>query len=53
MGFFWGVDQEYVDGGPFEKTFFDDVRKKNWPKTGEIFTVCSWFPIAIDRAWST
>ena len=40
MGFFWGVDQEYVDGGPFEKTFFDDVRKKKWPKPGEFFIVC-------------
>ena len=29
-----------LDGGPFEKTFVDDVRKKNWPKTGKIFIVC-------------
>jgi hypothetical protein len=29
-----------LDGGPFEKTFFDDVRKKNWPKTGKVFIVC-------------
>ena len=29
-----------LDGGPFEKLFSDDVRKKNWPKTGKIFTVC-------------
>ena len=28
------------DGEPLKKTFFDDVRKKNWPKTGKIFTVC-------------
>ena len=28
-----------LDAGPFEKTFFDDVRKMNWPKTGKIFTV--------------
>ena len=23
-----------------KKLFFDDVRKKNWPKTGKFFTVC-------------
>ena len=23
------------------KPFFDDVQRKNWPKTGKIFTVCS------------
>ena len=28
-----------LDAGPFEKTFFDDVRKMNWPKTGKCFTV--------------
>jgi hypothetical protein len=29
-----------LDGGLFEKLFFDDVRKKNWPKTGKFFIVC-------------
>ena len=29
-----------LDGGLFEKLFFDDVRKKNWPKTGKVFIVC-------------
>jgi len=30
-----------LDGGLFEKLFFDDVRKKNWPKNAKIlFTVC-------------
>ena len=28
-----------LDGGHFETTFFDDVRKMNWPRTGKVFTV--------------
>jgi hypothetical protein len=30
-----------LDGEPFKKTIFDDVRKHNWPKTEKVFTVCS------------
>ena len=33
-----------IDGEPFKKPFFDDVRKKNWPNiniTGKVFIVCS------------
>ena len=56
MGFFWGVDQDYIldaDGEPFEKTFFiGDVRKNNWPETGNLHRPF-WFSIAINQAWST
>jgi len=43
MGFFWGVDHNYMPD-LLKKLFFfffDDVRKNNWPKTAKIsFTVC-------------
>jgi len=42
MGFFWGVlDEDYRGRTFWTNKNFDDVRKKNWPKTGRIFTVCS------------
>ena len=39
MGFFWGC-RSGLDAGPFEKTFFGDVRMLK-QKKGKIFTVCS------------
>ena len=33
------LSQQGLDGGPFEKLFFDDARKYNWPKTGKVFVV--------------
>ena len=43
MGFFGGVDWDYRWRTFWKGVFLiydNDVRKKNWPKTGKIYIVC-------------